>query len=51
MAEYVKKIHVHGCLQAMDKVLKVHTLIYLITNFFMLIKLLMICYKILEDIF
>ena len=23
MAEYVKKIHVHGCLQAMEKVLKV----------------------------
>ena len=24
MAEYVKKIHVHGCLHAMEQVLKVH---------------------------
>ena len=44
MAEYVKKIHVHGCLHAMDKVLKVHTLIYLITDFFILAKLSMTSY-------
>ena len=38
MAEYVKKIHVHGCLHAMDKVLKVHTQFKLPNNQFLYVN-------------